>query len=147
VPEDSLEFARAAAGFWHSTLSPMHGALLAATIARGGQMPAPTMIERAVDSEGRALPLPVASIRRVVDRATATEVGRMMELTTRIGTAKGTFRNKRGQRYLPVEVAGELRRVEMPRGRGALTVAPGTSVELALAGRLLADEMGAGEPR
>ena len=31
----------------------------------------------------------------------------MMELTTRIGTAKGTFRNKRGQRYLPVEVAGK----------------------------------------
>ena len=31
----------------------------------------------------------------------------MMELTTRIGTAKATFRNKRGQRYLSVEVAGK----------------------------------------
>ena len=31
----------------------------------------------------------------------------MMELTTRIGTAKATFRNKRGRRYLPVEVAGK----------------------------------------
>ena len=31
----------------------------------------------------------------------------MMELTTRIGTAKGTFRDRRGQRYLPVEVAGK----------------------------------------
>ena len=35
-PSDSLEFARTAAGFWHSTLSPMHGALLAATIANRG---------------------------------------------------------------------------------------------------------------
>lgn len=42
---------------------------------------------------------------------------------------------------LPVEVAGELRRVEMPHGRGALTVARGTPVELALAGRVLADEI------
>ena len=31
----------------------------------------------------------------------------MMELTTRIGTAKCTFRNKRGQRLLPVDVAGK----------------------------------------
>ena len=47
VPGDGLEFARTAAGFWHSTLSPMHGALLAATIANRGQMPAPTLIDRA----------------------------------------------------------------------------------------------------
>ena len=55
VPTDNrLEFARTAAGFWHSTLSPMHGALLAATIANRGAMPAPTLIERAVDASGRA---------------------------------------------------------------------------------------------
>ena len=37
VPADQLEFARTAAGFWHSTLSPMHGALLAAAIANRGR--------------------------------------------------------------------------------------------------------------
>ena len=107
VPEEGLEFARAAAGFWHSTLSPLHGALLAATIANRGEMPSPTVIERAVGPEGRRIALPVASPRRAVGAAAAAEVGRMMELTTRIGTAKCTFRNKRGQRYLPVEVAGK----------------------------------------
>jgi len=46
--------------------------------------------------------------QNIVDiRAAAREVGRMMELTTRIGTAKGTFRDKRGRRLLPVEVAGK----------------------------------------
>ncbi len=118
VPDDTLEFARAAAGFWHSTLSPMHGALLAATIARGGNMPSPTMIERSVGGDGRALALPVASVRPVVDRATAAEVGRMMELTTRIGTAKMTFRSKRGQRYLPVEVAGKTGTLSAITDRG-----------------------------
>src|SRR5262245_34055617 len=61
VPGDDLEFARAAAGFWHSTLSPMHGALLAATIANRGDMPAPLLIDRAHDRGGRALAQAVAS--------------------------------------------------------------------------------------
>jgi cell division protein FtsI/penicillin-binding protein 2 len=107
IPDDGLEFARAAAGFWHSTLSPLHGALVAAAIANRGQMPSPTLIEQAIDRTGRPIALPVASPRHVLDRATAAEVGRMMELTTRIGTAKATFRNRRGQRYLPIEVAGK----------------------------------------
>ncbi len=58
---DGLEFARTAAGFWHSTLSPLHGALLAAAIANRGEMPSPTLIERAVDRAGRPSPCPVAS--------------------------------------------------------------------------------------
>ena len=107
VPGDELEFARTAAGFWHSTLSPLHGALLAAAIANQGIMPAPTMVERAYDAEGVVRPAPMARPRAVVDSATAREVGRMMELTTRIGTAKATFRDRRGRRYLNVEVAGK----------------------------------------
>jgi len=107
VPSDGLEFARTAAGFWHSTLSPMHGALLAAAIANRGEMPAPMLVDRAVDRDGRRIAPPVAAPRHVVDAAAAREVGRMMELTTRIGTAKGTFRDKRGRRLLPVEVAGK----------------------------------------
>src|SRR5690349_3139105 len=105
--DDHLEFARTAAGFWHSTLSPMHGALLAAAIANRGQMPAPMLIDRAVDRDGRPVVAAVATPRHVVDATAAREVGRMMELTTRIGTAKGTFRDKRGRRLLPFEVAGK----------------------------------------
>jgi cell division protein FtsI/penicillin-binding protein 2 len=109
VPSDALEFARTAAGFWHSTLSPMHGALLAAAIADHGEMPAPTLIDRAYGPDGRERPPAIAAAgpRRVIDAGAAREVGRMMELTTRIGTAKGTFRDKHGRRYLPIEVAGK----------------------------------------
>jgi penicillin-binding protein A len=120
VPSDHLEFARAAAGFWHSTLSPLHGALVAATIANRGDMPAPTLIESAVDGTGRAVQLPVASPRHVANAAAASEVGRMMELTTRIGTAKATFRNKRGQRYLPIEVAGKTGTLAAETDRGPI---------------------------
>jgi cell division protein FtsI/penicillin-binding protein 2 len=107
VPAEPLEFARAAAGFWHSTLSPLHGALLAATIANQGVMPAPTLVGRAVGTDGAPLGLPVAAPRRVVTASTARQVGKMMELTTRIGTAKATFNDKRGRRLLAVDVAGK----------------------------------------
>jgi penicillin-binding protein A len=117
---DKLEMARASAGFWHSTLSPMHAALLAATIANRGEMPTPTLVERAVDASGRVEQLPVAAPRHVADAAAAADVGRMMELTTRIGTAKGTFRNKRGQRLLPVEVAGKTGTLNAQTDHGPL---------------------------
>jgi cell division protein FtsI/penicillin-binding protein 2 len=107
VPSDPLEFARTAAGFWHSTLSPMHGALLAATIANQGVMPAPTIVGRAIAADGAPISLPVAAPRRVVTAATAREVGKMMELTTRIGTAKATFNDRKGRRLLAVDVAGK----------------------------------------
>jgi cell division protein FtsI/penicillin-binding protein 2 len=118
VPGDNLEFARTAAGFWHSTLSPMHGALLAAAIANRGEMPAPTLIDRAVDRDGRPIAQPVPTPRHVVDAAAAREVGRMMELTTRIGTAKGTFRDKRGRRLLPIDVAGKTGTLSAETDRG-----------------------------
>ena len=35
-----------AAGFWHSQLSPLHGALLASTIANDGEMPYAAIVDR-----------------------------------------------------------------------------------------------------
>jgi cell division protein FtsI/penicillin-binding protein 2 len=107
VPAEPLEFARAAAGFWHSSLSPLHGALLAATVASDGQMPAPRLIERAFDAQGRALAVPVRPARRVLDPAVAQEMRQMMALTTRMGTARTGFHDRRGRPYLPIEVAGK----------------------------------------
>ena len=122
VPVDSLEFARTAAGFWHSTLSPMHGALLAAAIANHGEMPSPTLVDRAFDAAGNERPgaLAASGPHRVVTLDAAREVGHMMELTTRIGTAKGTFRDKRGHRYLSVEVAGKTGTLSAQTDKGYL---------------------------
>jgi cell division protein FtsI/penicillin-binding protein 2 len=107
VPVEPLEFARAAAGFWHSSLSPLHGALLAATVASDGQMPAPRLIERAIDAQGRPLVIPARPARRVIDPVVAQEMKQMMSLTTRMGTARTGFHDRRGRPYLPVEVAGK----------------------------------------
>jgi penicillin-binding protein A len=102
-----LEFARMAAGFWHSTLSPLHGALLAAAVANHGEMPAPRIIERATGSEGQTVAIDTPSPRIVMSVGVAAEVGAMMELTTRMGTARTTFNDRRGRPLLPVSVAGK----------------------------------------
>jgi peptidoglycan glycosyltransferase len=107
VPEDRLEFARTAAGFWHSSLSPLHGALVAAAVANGGEMPAPRLIERAMDADGHPIAPKCRPSRRVLDPQVAREVGRMMEQTTKTGTARLAFNDRRGRPYLPVEVAGK----------------------------------------
>ena len=118
--DDHLEFARTAAGFWHSTLSPLHGALLAATVANQGTMPTPHLIERAVGSEGQPLTLPASHGRSVMTPAVAREVGQMMELTTRMGTAKGAFHDRKGHPLLPVSVAGKTGTLSAQTDKGYL---------------------------
>jgi len=118
--DDHLEFARTAAGFWHSTLSPMHGALLAATVANQGTMPSPHLVERAVGSERQPLSLPARRGRTVMTPAVAREVGQMMELTTRMGTAKGAFHDRKGHALLPVSVAGKTGTLSAQTDKGYL---------------------------
>ncbi|HET6334011.1 MAG TPA: penicillin-binding transpeptidase domain-containing protein [Polyangiales bacterium] len=108
VPEQSLEFARTAAGFWHSHLSPLHAALIAATIANGGVMPHASMIERVVAPDGRLLHSRASQPgHRVISQATAREVGQMMLRTVSEGTAHDAFYD-RGRPFLGnVSVAGK----------------------------------------
>jgi peptidoglycan glycosyltransferase len=119
--DDKLEFARAAAGFWHSTLSPLHGALLAAAIANHGEMPAPRIIDSAVDTDGQPIDIRAPMVTRTVTTdAVAREVGHMMELTTQIGTARRIFNDRRGRPYLPVTVAGKTGTLSEQTPRGFL---------------------------
>ena len=109
VPPSGLPFARVAAGFWNTTLSPLHGAWLAATMARGGVTPPMRLVDRYVDRAGNVERAAGAPERRVVSEAAARAVGRMMVGTTEFGTARLGFHDKRtGRPLLPgVAVAGK----------------------------------------
>ncbi len=109
ISDERLEFARTAAGFWHVHMSPLHGMLLAATIANGGVMPRASMIDRVEDAGGRVLSRhrPQA-FRSVIPRGTARRLARMMELTVSRGTARSAFHDPAGQPFLPgIAVAGK----------------------------------------
>lgn len=113
MPSDDLELARAAAGFWHSSLSVLHGALIAAAIGNEGRMPLPRIIAAAHDRQGRARLLAAGGEsadpkpRPTISPAVARAIGEMMVETTTKGTARSHFFDRRGRRYLPVEVAGK----------------------------------------
>lgn len=107
LPADELEFGRAAAGFYHSTLSPLHGALIAATIANGGLMPRPLLVEAATGKDGKPRAIPARRARRVLDEAQAAQVAVMLEATVRAGTGKSAFHDSRGRAFLPFPIAGK----------------------------------------
>jgi cell division protein FtsI/penicillin-binding protein 2 len=92
VPRSPLERGRMAAGFFHSKMTVLHGAVLAAAIARGGEMPAPRFVARLRTPEGGLEEGPApAVLGRAMQASTATELGRMMRDTTEDGTARRSF--------------------------------------------------------
>lgn len=107
LPKERLEFARSAAGFWHTHLSPLHGALIAAAIGAGGVMPRARLIERW--PEGRAELQGVGpGARRVMAAGAARTLGAMMQRTVRDGTSRAAFQDARGRAYLPgIGIAGK----------------------------------------
>ncbi len=108
-PEDKVEFARTAAGFWNTHMSPLHGGLIAATVANQGRMMRPQIIERIVDAQGETVTgFEPALHRSVIERRTAERLGRMMRTTVTQGTAHKTFFDAKGLPFLPgIDVAGK----------------------------------------
>lgn len=94
IPHGSeMEEARTAAGFGKVTLSPLHGALLAAAVLNDGMMMEPYLVERAVDGVGQVR---FEGRPRVwltpIQPATAREMRQMMITTVTEGTAHSSFR-------------------------------------------------------
>lgn len=109
VPADRLEFARTSAGFWHMHLSPLHGAVLGATIASGGLMLRPQLVDEVRAADGSVLhsSSPVL-VRRAISEQTARVVNRMMRRTVTEGTSRRTFFDPQGVAFLPgIEIAGK----------------------------------------
>jgi penicillin-binding protein A len=102
VPYGDLEFARTAAGFRGTTLTPLGGAYLATVIATGGLMPR----LRVVAPEGAGRELEV--VGRALSSTTAHRLERMMEVTVESGTARSAFHDDLGHPLLgPLKVAGK----------------------------------------
>lgn len=110
LPADPLEFARAAAGFWHTTLSPLGAVSIAQTVALSGLTLRPRIV-RALHAGDQltwqASPEPVR-LRRAMPESRALELNKMMRETVSRGSALRSFRDPRGRPYLgDVRVAGK----------------------------------------
>jgi cell division protein FtsI/penicillin-binding protein 2 len=110
IPPEPLEFARTAAGFWNTTLSPLEAADISATIARGGESVRPRLVDSVVTAEGATVwTSPEAQApRRVIAPETAEQLAAMMEHTVTEGTSFRAFHDARGVAFLPgIAVAGK----------------------------------------
>jgi len=110
VPDDPLEFARTAAGFWNTTMSPLEAALIAQTVANGGVTLKPRIV-RSVSSGKETLwtaPDEPIVLRRAIKKETADELTQMMLHTVSGGSAFKAFHDARGRSFLPdIAVAGK----------------------------------------
>lgn len=110
IPADPLEFARTAAGFWNTSLSPLAAASIAQTIASGGVALAPRIVRR-IEKDGETVwkddGQPTV-LRRAIQAATAHELTQMMIQTVSNGSAFKSFHDRRRKPFLPdVQVAGK----------------------------------------
>ncbi len=120
LPDDKLGFARTAAGFWNSTLSPLEAASLSATMAHEGAPMRPFIVREIVDASGAAiagLP-PPEPMRRAIKRDTAAAVTTMMEHTISEGTSYRSFHDSHGKPLLTGKsVAGKTGTLNDPDGQ------------------------------
>jgi len=98
IPSDRLERARASAGFWHSNLSPIHAAVIAATIAKQGSAMRPYLVDR-IQGPGSGKPRETspALLWRAIKPQTADALRDMMLLTVSEGTARRAFMSRAGR--------------------------------------------------
>lgn len=110
IPSEPLEFARSAAGFWHTSLSPLLAASIAQTVANGGVTLEPRLISAVLSGNGRSWEdkRPPTVLRRAVRPETANELTQMMIHTVSNGSAYKTFHDEQGRAFLPgIQVAGK----------------------------------------
>ncbi len=145
VPEERVERARAAAGFWHSYISPLHAAMIAQAVAQGGARLRPYMIDGVTNEGGEVLHDGTPTfLGRACSAETAEHLARMMVTTTTVGTARSSFRDRQGRPVIPgVDVAGKTGTLH---GRSPFRAydwfmgfAPADAPEIAVAGLVIND--------
>lgn len=91
VPRDEYNLARTGAGFGEVYVSPLHMAMIMASIGSSGEMPRPFLVER-IEGEGEALYVASPSKwRDTVTPETSEALLRMMVKTIEIGTSHRAF--------------------------------------------------------
>jgi len=93
--DEPYQLAEVASGFnTQTTISPLHGAMIGAAVFNGGQMKAPTIVDRITGPSGRAVyERKDTPATRVISEKTSRELYQMMMATISSGTARRMFKN------------------------------------------------------
>jgi len=110
LTDEPYQWAEIASGFNRQTkMSPVHGALISATIFNQGRLIEPTIVDRIVDEKGVEL---YQSQPATIDQAfapdTSDELNELMKATIRTGTVKSAFRKYRRDKIISrLEIGGK----------------------------------------
>ena len=102
IEDATYNWAEIASGFNNTTtLSPLHGVLLAAAVVNNGKLVEPTVINKISDAAGKTLYMGTSrSIKQAIEPSTSAILNDMMQATVRSGTARKAFRGFRKDRIL-----------------------------------------------
>jgi cell division protein FtsI/penicillin-binding protein 2 len=102
IDDKPYHWAEVASGFnQETTISPIHGALIAAAVVNNGRLYEPAIVERIVDDSGRERYLNQPQmIDRAIEPATTRIMRELMESTVRSGTARKQFRRIKRDKVL-----------------------------------------------
>ena len=108
LSDEPYHLAEIASGFNRkTTLSPMHGALLAAAVLNQGRLISPTIVEKITDMDGHII---YRGRKKTLNQAISPEatevIGILMQATVRSGTSRKSFRGYRRDRVLSRLVIG-----------------------------------------
>jgi cell division protein FtsI/penicillin-binding protein 2 len=121
--DSKFEIAEAASGYTKDiTLSPIHAAQMAAIVANDGKMVTPYMVKRIVDKSGKLLYKndAIQNAEQIISPRSAGALRELMRETTRIGSARGSFRGLNQYKvYKGMEIGGKTGSLTgfSPRGR------------------------------
>jgi penicillin-binding protein A len=102
IKDKPYNWAEVASGFNNDTsISPLHGAMMASAVLNAGRMVTPTLVDRIEDQQGRLLYKSRRTWRgRAMTSKAAKILEKMMETTLRSGTGRKTFRRYRRHHVL-----------------------------------------------
>lgn len=93
IPDGNFELAESASGFTRlNTLSPLHGALIAAAVSNEGVMMEPGVVRRAISIDGKVgYEFQPKQLATILDKSTAHQLSLMMHKTIIDGTSRHAF--------------------------------------------------------
>ncbi len=123
IPSDKgFELSQVASGYNRfNTMSPVHGAMIAAAIVNEGRMNSPYLIDELTDSNKKIVYKgQAASNEQIISVESAAKVQSMMEQTVLAGTSRKTFRKMlHEKKFREIEMGGKTGHFsgENPKGR------------------------------
>jgi len=121
IQNDAWELAEAASGYTKdNTMSPIHGALIAAAVVNGGKMMEPYIVSSVHRSDGQQLFSALPKVKQTaVSTDTAEDLKHLMRATITHGTSRKSFRGFAKGIFKSTEVGGKTGSLtgDNPRGK------------------------------